>query len=97
MIEYAREHGMRSFEFLGGEDSWKLGWTSEVRERQLFQAFAPTPAGLAEWALDAYARLIWESVTRSVAALARFWRNHLRPHTLRRRRCAIFDPSVPTE
>ena len=56
MIEYAKEQGLRSFEFLGGEDPWKLEWTREVRERRLFQAFAPSPDGMAELALYAYAR-----------------------------------------
>jgi CelD/BcsL family acetyltransferase involved in cellulose biosynthesis len=55
MIEYAKQQGLRSFEFLGGEDPWKLEWTREVRERRLFQAFAPSPGGMAELALYAYA------------------------------------------
>jgi CelD/BcsL family acetyltransferase involved in cellulose biosynthesis len=56
MIAYAKRQGLRSFEFLGGEDPWKLEWTSEVRDRRLFQAFAPAPAGFTEWALYAYGR-----------------------------------------
>jgi CelD/BcsL family acetyltransferase involved in cellulose biosynthesis len=56
MIDYARRNKLRSFEFLGGEDPWKLEWTSHVRERRLFQAFAPAPAGLAQWALYAWVR-----------------------------------------
>jgi CelD/BcsL family acetyltransferase involved in cellulose biosynthesis len=56
MIAYARREKLSSFEFLGGEDPWKVEWTSQVRERRLFQAFAPAPAGLAQWALYAWVR-----------------------------------------
>jgi CelD/BcsL family acetyltransferase involved in cellulose biosynthesis len=56
LVGYAREQGLRGVDFLGGDDHWKLEWTSYVRERLLFQAFAPSPAGLAEWAVQAYGR-----------------------------------------
>ena len=48
--------GVRSYEFLGDEDAFKLEWTSQVRERLLLQAFASSPAGLVEWAAFAYGR-----------------------------------------
>jgi CelD/BcsL family acetyltransferase involved in cellulose biosynthesis len=65
MVEYATERGLRSFEFLGGEDPWKLEWTREVRERLLFQAFSPSPSGLGEWALYAHLRpLVKRFITR---------------------------------
>jgi CelD/BcsL family acetyltransferase involved in cellulose biosynthesis len=65
MVEYATERGLHSFEFLGGEDPWKLEWTREVRERLLFQAFAPSPIGLGEWALHAHVRpLVKRFITR---------------------------------
>jgi CelD/BcsL family acetyltransferase involved in cellulose biosynthesis len=56
MIDYAKRQGLLSYEFLGGEDSWKLEWTREVRKRRLFQAFAPGAAGRAEWTLYAHGR-----------------------------------------
>lgn len=56
MIEYANEKGLQRFEFLGGEDPWKLEWTDDVREVRLFQAFAPTARGAVEWWLHSRAR-----------------------------------------
>jgi CelD/BcsL family acetyltransferase involved in cellulose biosynthesis len=56
MIGHAREQGLSTFEFLGGEDRWKLEWTTKLRERRLFQAFARDPVGLAQWSLYAHAR-----------------------------------------
>lgn len=44
-IERAYAQGLASYELLGAEDEYKLAWTSSVRERLRFQAFAPSPAG----------------------------------------------------
>jgi CelD/BcsL family acetyltransferase involved in cellulose biosynthesis len=44
-IERAYSRGLASYELLGGEDHYKLAWTSTVRERIRFQAFSPSPAG----------------------------------------------------
>jgi CelD/BcsL family acetyltransferase involved in cellulose biosynthesis len=66
MIAYARAHRLGSFEFLGGEDQWKLEWTSELRERRLFQAFARDAVGAAAWALYAFGRPAAKAVVSSV-------------------------------
>jgi CelD/BcsL family acetyltransferase involved in cellulose biosynthesis len=65
MIAYAYREGRESFEFLGSEEPYKRDWTSHVRERIQFHAFAPSPAGLAGWALHAYGR----PLAKRVAAL----------------------------
>jgi CelD/BcsL family acetyltransferase involved in cellulose biosynthesis len=44
-IERAYASGLTSYELLGAEDDYKLGWTGTTRERVRFQAFAPSPAG----------------------------------------------------
>lgn len=62
LVGYAREQGLRGVDFLGGDDRWKLEWTPHVRERLLFQAFSPSPAGLAEWAVQAYGRPVAKRV-----------------------------------
>jgi CelD/BcsL family acetyltransferase involved in cellulose biosynthesis len=36
---------LRSYEFLGGDDAYKLSWTRSVRERVRVQSFPSTPAG----------------------------------------------------
>lgn len=56
IIEYAFSSGVRSYELLGHVDFAKQRWATGVRERLLFQAFAPTPLGLADRALFAYGR-----------------------------------------
>ncbi len=52
MIGRAFALGLRSYEFGGASEDWKLKWTDKVRDRLLFQAFAPTPQGLVD-------RLAW--------------------------------------
>ena len=44
-IERAYSLGLGSYELLGADDEYKRVWTSSVRERLRFQAFAPSPAG----------------------------------------------------
>lgn len=56
IIEHAFDSGARSYEFLGGADSGKLAWATEVRERMLFQAFAPSVPGALDWAAFAVGR-----------------------------------------
>ena len=69
VVRAAFERGARSYEFLGGPDAHKLDWTDHVRERQLLQAFAPTPAGLAELAAFRYARPLARSTVRAARRL----------------------------
>lgn len=56
MLERAFSLGLRSYEFLGGDESWKLEWTDTMRELVLLQAFAQSPRGLVDWAANAYGR-----------------------------------------
>jgi CelD/BcsL family acetyltransferase involved in cellulose biosynthesis len=50
--------GLERIELGGGDDSYKLRWTSTVRAREVVQAFPSTPLGLADWATLAYGRPI---------------------------------------
>lgn len=68
ILRYAFSVGARSYELLGAEDPAKRVWASDVRERLLFQAFAPTPVGLADRALFAYGRPV---AKRALALLKR--------------------------
>ena len=56
MIARAFDEGIRSYEFLGGEEPWKLELTSSVRHRDLLLAFAPTARGRLERAAFEYGR-----------------------------------------
>lgn len=67
MISRAFELRLRSYEFGGADEPWKLQWTTRVRERFRLQAFAGTPSGLVDWAAWTYGR----SMARKVLALAR--------------------------
>jgi len=64
LIELGFERGLRRYELLGGDEPYKLDWTPHVREVALFQAFAPTPAGLGAWAVYAYGRPLARRVVR---------------------------------
>lgn len=56
MIQRAFVEGLEAYEFLGNDEPWKLEWADTVRERRVLQAFAPTPAGRADWAAFAFGR-----------------------------------------
>jgi len=56
MLARAFSTGVRSYEFLGADEPWKLQWTQTTRRRTLFQAFAPTARGRIEWAAFAWGR-----------------------------------------
>jgi CelD/BcsL family acetyltransferase involved in cellulose biosynthesis len=56
VIRHAFAAGLTSYEFLGGDERYKLSWTSTSRARILLQAFAPTAAGLADYAVFAHGR-----------------------------------------
>jgi CelD/BcsL family acetyltransferase involved in cellulose biosynthesis len=53
MLECAFMDRLSSYEFLGDNNSWKLEWTSYVREMKAFQAFGNTPPGLIQWVVFA--------------------------------------------
>jgi CelD/BcsL family acetyltransferase involved in cellulose biosynthesis len=46
-VERAFERGLARFDFLGGDDAYKLDWTETIGERVRIQAFGRTPHGLA--------------------------------------------------
>jgi CelD/BcsL family acetyltransferase involved in cellulose biosynthesis len=56
LVRNAFETGAESYEFLGSDETFKLVWTDRRRDRLLLQAFAPTPAGLGDWAAYAFGR-----------------------------------------
>jgi CelD/BcsL family acetyltransferase involved in cellulose biosynthesis len=56
MLARAFRAGLRSYEFLGADNPWKLEWTNQVREKLLLQAFAPSPVGLIDWSAWTYGR-----------------------------------------
>lgn len=56
ILRHVFEAGLESYEFLGSDEPFKLEWTDLRRDRLLLQAFAPTPAGLADWAAYAAGR-----------------------------------------
>lgn len=68
MIRRAFDLGLRRYEFLGGEEQYKLDWTDLAHERLHVQAFAPTPSGIvwraAEATRPAAARLLGPALRR---------------------------------
>jgi CelD/BcsL family acetyltransferase involved in cellulose biosynthesis len=56
MLARAFSIGLRSYEFLGGDEPWKLEWTDTTRDLGLLQAFSQSPRGLIDWAANAYGR-----------------------------------------
>lgn len=56
MIARACELGLRRFEFLGTSEPWKREWASGHTPRVAVSAFAPSPLGLAGWAVHRYGR-----------------------------------------
>jgi CelD/BcsL family acetyltransferase involved in cellulose biosynthesis len=48
LLERAFERGLRTFEFLGQDEPYKMRWGAAVRERMQVRAFAPTLAGRAD-------------------------------------------------
>jgi CelD/BcsL family acetyltransferase involved in cellulose biosynthesis len=56
LIERAHTTRLRSYEFLGAAEPWKLEWTASTRDRRIFQAFPRTVMGAADWAAYACGR-----------------------------------------
>lgn len=54
MLARAFRSGMTSYEFLGADEPWKLEWTQMGRERQVIQAFRPSPLGVLDWSAHAH-------------------------------------------
>src|SRR4051794_9924265 len=56
-LERSFDEGLRSYEFLGGADHYKLGWSHGTRERVRLQAFSRSPAGFVQ-------RMVWTRARR---------------------------------
>ena len=56
MLAWAFARGLHTYEFLGADEDFKLGWTSGLRDRLAIQAFPHSPAGAAGWCAYAYGR-----------------------------------------
>jgi CelD/BcsL family acetyltransferase involved in cellulose biosynthesis len=55
-LAHAFSSGLRRYEFLGGDESYKLAWTQSYRSLALLHLFAPSAAGLFDWIVLAYGR-----------------------------------------
>ena len=56
MVERAFALGLESYEFLGGQDSYKLRWSQACREAIEVQAFAGSPLGTLDWLVQTRGR-----------------------------------------
>jgi CelD/BcsL family acetyltransferase involved in cellulose biosynthesis len=56
VIEHAFGNGIGRVELLGGDERYKLAFTSDVKDKRRFQAFAPSPLGLLSRTAFAYGR-----------------------------------------
>jgi CelD/BcsL family acetyltransferase involved in cellulose biosynthesis len=68
-LEHAFTLGLSTYEFLGGDEPYKLQWTSACHERTLFQAFAPSPRGMVDWCTHAYLRPLGKRIGLQPIAL----------------------------
>jgi CelD/BcsL family acetyltransferase involved in cellulose biosynthesis len=55
-LEHAFSTGLRRYEFLGGDEPYKLAWSRSCRSIVLLHLFAPSAAGLCDWIALAYGR-----------------------------------------
>lgn len=56
MIERAYAQGLRSYEFLGHDEPWKLRWTSASRPRVTLRAFPSSVCGRLNWLIATHLR-----------------------------------------
>jgi CelD/BcsL family acetyltransferase involved in cellulose biosynthesis len=56
MLAWAFARGLRSYEFLGADEGFKLDWTSSIRQRLAVTVFPRSPAGSIGWSAYAYGR-----------------------------------------
>lgn len=56
MLARAFSDGLARYEMLGADDDWKRSWSDVTHDRKLLQAFAPSPAGMVDWAAWAVGR-----------------------------------------
>ena len=64
MLAYAFGAGLRTYEFLGHLEPYKLAWTQKLRDRLRVQAFPSTPAGLASYLAWKYGRPVAKRLLR---------------------------------
>ena len=69
-LEQACAEGLRTYELLGADDAYKLRWTDEVRERFRLEVFPRSPAGVAGFLAQRYARPAARRARRLPAAPA---------------------------
>ncbi|MDQ3859091.1 MAG: GNAT family N-acetyltransferase [Actinomycetota bacterium] len=67
VLEAAAARGVRRFEFLGGEEPWKLEWTNHFHDLRRIQLFPRTAAGTVAWTAWAFGR----PAAKRLLALAR--------------------------
>ena len=74
MVARAVSTGLATYELLGLDEPWKERWTSTFRVYVRFQAYAPSPAGAASWAVATLGRRLARRIplaSRAAAALRR--------------------------
>ena len=69
MLHRAFDAGLARFDFLGGDEPWKLEWTATCRQRVIVHAFAPSLAGSLERVAITYGRPIRARARRQVREL----------------------------
>jgi CelD/BcsL family acetyltransferase involved in cellulose biosynthesis len=74
MVARAVSTGLATYELLGTDEPWKHRWTSNFREYVRVEAYAPSPAGAASWAVTTHGRRLARRIpliSRVAAALRR--------------------------
>jgi CelD/BcsL family acetyltransferase involved in cellulose biosynthesis len=56
MIRWAFARGLRTYEFLGADEAFKLDWTASMRQRIALHAFPRSPSGAVAWTAQSYGR-----------------------------------------
>jgi hypothetical protein len=64
MVERTFALGLKSYEFLGGDDAYKLRWTQSCHELARVQAFAPTVSGALDRLIQTSGRDIAKKLLR---------------------------------
>jgi CelD/BcsL family acetyltransferase involved in cellulose biosynthesis len=74
MVARAVSTALATYELLGSDEPWKDRWTSNFREYVRLEAYAPSPAGVASWAVATHGRRLTRRVplaSRIAAVLRR--------------------------
>jgi CelD/BcsL family acetyltransferase involved in cellulose biosynthesis len=64
MLRHAFDTNLVAYHFLGHDDPWKREWTDASDEQLLVQAFAGSPAGLADWGAHRWGRPLAKRLLR---------------------------------